>query len=119
MPAANRNDHKKEGNIEIQAKLWLEKDSKFILGVGRAELLRKIRETGSISKAAKSMGMSYSHAWSEVREISEAAGSPVVETSRGGKTGGKSKLTPLGEEILKKFEKEKEMLDRNLSKRNC
>ncbi len=104
--------------MEIKAKLWLEEDGRFIIGTGRAELLWRIRDTGSLAKATKAMGMSYSHAWSEVREISVAAGGKVVETSRGGKTGGSSKLTPLGEEILKKFEKELERLDRHLSDSN-
>ena len=104
--------------IDVKAKLWLEKDSKFILGSGRAEILRKIEETGSLAGAAESMGMSYSHAWSEVREISDALGGPVVETARGGKSGGSSRLTALVLEILDKFEKENERLDRHLAKRN-
>lgn len=104
--------------VEVKAKLWLENDSRFILGVGRAELLRHVKETGSLMKAAKAMGMSYSHAWSEVRDISEALGTPVIETVRGGRTGGSSRLTEHGISILEKFEKEKEMLDRHLAKRN-
>ena len=104
--------------IEVKAKLWLEKDSKIILGKGRAELLRKIKDTGSITKAAKSMSMSYSHAWSEIREMSRALGEPVIETTRGGKIGGSSKLTSLGLDILKKFEEEIEKLDRHLASRN-
>jgi len=104
--------------MEVKAKLWLERKGRFVLGAGRAELLKGIEETGSLAKAAKAMGMSYSHAWSEVREISGAAGGKVVETSRGGKAGGSSKLTPLGEEILKKFKKELERLDRHLAGRN-
>jgi molybdate transport system regulatory protein len=104
--------------MEIKAKLWLEEDGRMVLGSGRAELLRHIRETGSISKAAKAMEMSYSHAWSQVRSISEAVGGQVVETSRGGMAGGRSRLTPLGQEILKRFEMEMERLDRHLAGRN-
>jgi molybdate transport repressor ModE-like protein len=103
---------------EVRAKLWLEKDSKFILGVGRAEILRNIRDTGSISKAAKAMGMSYSHAWSEIREMSRGLGAPVIETGRGGRAGGSSRLTEAGKEILKKFEKEMEKMDRHLARCN-
>jgi len=104
--------------VEVKAKLWLEKDSRFILGAGRAELLRNVRDTGSLVKAAKAMDMSYSHAWSEIRDISEAVGNPVIETTRGGSTGGSSKLTKLGIDILKQFEKEMKMLDRHLNGRN-
>lgn len=104
--------------IEAKAKLWLEKDGFILLGKGRAQLLRKIRGTGSLSEAAKSMDMSYSHAWSEVKAISEALGKPVIETSRGGRAGGSSRLTAEGLELLKRFEEEKEKLDRHLAKRN-
>ena len=103
---------------EVRAKLWLEKKGKIILGKGRAQLLKQIEITGSLSEAAKSMNMSYSHAWSEIREISNALGKPVIETSRGGKEGGSSKLTPAGKEILKKYEIEIEKLDRHLASRN-
>ena len=104
--------------IEVKAKVWLEKDGKFILSAGRAEILRMIQETGSLSEAAKSMGMSYSHAWSQVREMSRAAGGKLVETRRGGSSGGGASLTKLGKEILKRFDDEKENLDRHLAKRN-
>ena len=105
--------------IEVRAKPWLEKDGKFILSAGRAEILRKIRDTGSLSEAAKSMNMSYSHAWSQLREMSEAAGGKLVETSRGGRSGGSTKLTKRGKEILKRFDDEMEKLDRHLARRNA
>lgn len=104
--------------VEVKAKLWLEKNGKIILGKGRAELLRHIRDCGSLTKAAKSMGMSYSHAWSEVREISKALGNSVIETTRGGKRGGSSVLTSAGLNILNKFEEEIEKLDSHLASRN-
>jgi molybdate transport system regulatory protein len=103
---------------EVKAKLWLEKDGKIILGKGRAQLLSQIEKSGSLSEAAKTMNMSYSHAWSEIKEISEALGESVIDTARGGKEGGSSKLTSVGKEILKKFEKEIESLDRHLASRN-
>lgn len=104
--------------FEIKAKIWLEIDSKCIIGKGRAELLDKIKEMGSLSKVAKSMGMAYSHAWSEIKEIEETVGGPVITTQRGGKDGGNSVLTDLGEELLKKFNDEKKSLDSYISKRN-
>ena len=103
--------------VEVKAKLWLEKDSRFVLGEGRAELLRYIGNTGSLTKAAKRMGMSYSHAWALVRDISEALGKQVVETSRGGASGGGSRLTKEGKEILEIYEKEMKRMSRHLSER--
>jgi len=104
--------------VKVKAKLWLEKDSAFVLGKGRAELLRKVGELGSLAKAAKSMRMSYSHAWSELKAISIALGGPVVEASSGGRRGGGSRLTARGEKILHRYEEERERLDRHLAKRN-
>ena len=104
--------------FEVKAKIWLEIDSKCVIGKGRAELLHKIKELGSISEVARSMDMAYSHAWSEIREISDAVGGPVIKTSTGGKRGGGSCLTELGEKILEKFDNEKRSLDAYVLKRN-
>jgi molybdate transport system regulatory protein len=104
--------------IKVKAKIWLEIDSNCIIGQGRAELLRKIKELGSLSEVARSMGMAYSHAWSEIKEISNAIGGQVIVTSRGGKQGGGSRLTELGEELLNRFDEETNSLDGHLSKRN-
>jgi molybdate transport system regulatory protein len=104
--------------VDVKAKIWLENDGQFILSDGRAEILRKVMETESLSEAAKSMNMSYSHAWSQVREMSKAAGGPLVKTKRGGVSGGRTRLTKLGKELLKKFDHEKEKLDRHLAERN-
>ena len=104
--------------FEVNAKLWLEINSKCVIGKGRAELLHKIKELGSLSEVAKSMGMAYSHAWSEIKEIEEAVCGSVIISSRGGKVGGSSCLTELGEDILKKYNEEKKKLDQHLVKRN-
>lgn len=104
--------------FEVKAKVWLETDSKCIIGKGRAELLHKIKELRSLTKVAKSMNMAYSHAWSEIKEIEEAVGCPIIVTSRGGKEKGSTCLTELGEDILKRFYKEMKSLDRHLIERN-
>lgn len=104
--------------FEVKAKIWFEIDSKCIIGKGRAELLHKIKELGSLSEAAKSMGMAYSHAWSEIKEIEEAVDSPVIITSRGGKDGGSACLTELGEDILKQFDDEMKRLENYIDDRN-
>ena len=89
---------------DLKLKMWLERDGRFIVSDGRAKLLRKIKETGSLSKAAKEMRMSYRHAWGIVHRISQNAGGEVVHSTRGGKEGGVTSLTPFGEEILREFE---------------
>lgn len=104
--------------FDLNAKIWLEKDSKCIVGQGRIQLLRNIKELGSLSKAAEFMSMSYSHAWQEIKKISDAAGGPVISTEKGGIAGGGSQITELGEEILKRFEEEERSMEHYLLERN-
>ena len=89
--------------MNVFARFWFEEDDKSYIGVGRAELLTRIAESGSISKAAKQMGMSYKAAWDSVDIMNKLSPSPLVESSNGGKGGGGTKLTPLGFEALKTF----------------
>ena len=89
---------------ELKLKLWLERDGKFVISDGRAKLLRSIKDTGSLSKAAASMGMSYRHAWGVLHRIAQHAGGEIVHSTRGGKEGGVTELTLFGEEILREYE---------------
>jgi molybdate transport system regulatory protein len=74
----------------------------FYIGPGRADLMQFIAETGSITEAAKRMGMSYKRAWSLVQALNEGFGAPLVEASRGGKEQGAS-LTPAGRDVLERY----------------
>ena len=74
----------------------------FYIGPGRADLMERIAETGSISEAAKRMGMSYKRAWGLVQVLNEGFGAPLVEASRGGKEQGAS-LTAAGREVLERY----------------
>jgi len=89
---------------DLRLKMWLVRDGEFILSDGRAHLLRRIRKTKSISEAAKEMGMSYRHAWGILHRIAENAGGDIVTSSRGGKKGGETMLTPLGDDILTEYD---------------
>ena len=74
----------------------------FYIGPGRADLMELIAETGSISDAAKRMGMSYKRAWGLVQVLNEGFGAPLVEASRGGNAQGAS-LTEAGREVLERY----------------
>jgi 8-oxo-dGTP diphosphatase len=89
---------------DLKLKVWLERDGRFIISEGRARLLRKVKDTGSLSKAAKEMGMSYRHAWGVLHRIAHSAGGEIVHSTRGGTKGGVTTLTPFGEEILREYE---------------
>ncbi|MFZ2289184.1 MAG: LysR family transcriptional regulator [Halopseudomonas yangmingensis] len=75
------------------------------LGPGKADLLRQIAACGSISKAARQMGMSYRRAWLLVETMNQCFQSPLVDTSAGGKGGGGALLTPLGEQVLRHYQR--------------
>lgn len=73
------------------------------IGPGKAELLERIAETGSISAAARRMGMSYRRAWLLVETMNACFRAPLVETAKGGAGGGGATLTALGLEVLQRY----------------
>lgn len=73
------------------------------VGPGKAALLESIRDTGSISAAARSMGMDYKRAWLLLDSMNQAFDTPVVATNPGGPRGGGAHLTLFGVELLERF----------------
>jgi molybdate transport system regulatory protein len=78
--------------------------SNIAIGPGKSQLLRHVRETGSISEAARRMKMSYMRAWSLIRTMNACFREPVITTRRGGKNQGGAELTPTGEQLLRLYE---------------
>jgi molybdate transport system regulatory protein len=100
----NGNKHKDPPQgLRCRGRVWLEKDGETYLGFGRMVLLERIREFGSISAAAKSMKMSYKHAWDLVDSMNRHGREPLVSTSKGGKGGGGASLTETGELALREY----------------
>lgn len=91
-------------NYKIKSRIWIESDQNIFLGEGRIKLLKAINEQGSLSKAAKSLNMSYKKAWIMVTTINENAKKTVVETSVGGKNGGGAKVTTYGKLLIITFD---------------
>ncbi len=73
------------------------------VGPGKIDLLEQIEELGSISAAARTMGMSYRRAWELVDELARSFGRPVVTTQMGGSGGGGALLTPLGRDLVVQY----------------
>lgn len=71
----------------------------------RIELLQHIAEQGSITRAAKSAGLSYKGAWDAIDELNNLATKPLVERSIGGKGGGGARLSAEGERVLRLYQK--------------
>lgn len=91
------------GRHKPTAKIWLEFKGEPILGKGGASILEAIRTQKSISKAAKEVGMSYRYVWNYLEQAQKALGEPIVKSFKGGKTGGGTRLTKLGESLLKEY----------------
>ncbi len=70
------------------------------IGPGKIALLEAIRATGSISAAARALGMSYRRAWLLVEEINGALRDPAVTAETGGPGGGSAVVTPVGERVV-------------------
>ncbi|QBN20575.1 LysR family transcriptional regulator [Flavobacterium nackdongense] len=70
------------------------------MGMGKKELLEKIRETGSIKAAATEMKISYRHAWEMIKKMNAIADAPLVVKNTGGSSGGGTVVTKEGEELI-------------------
>jgi molybdate transport system regulatory protein len=93
--------HKKH---KPSCKVWIEYNGKPVLGKGGAEILRAIAKENSLSKAAETLGMSYRYVWNYIQKIHRVLGERVVETHKGGKSGGGgAKLTETGKSLLEEY----------------
>ncbi len=88
---------------KFKGRVWIEGKEGTFLGYGRVVLLERIRQYGSISEAAKSMNMSYRHAWELVDSMNRQSRKPLVVTATGGKGGGGARLTETGEKAIDAF----------------
>jgi molybdate transport system regulatory protein len=87
----------------VSGRIWIERRGETWLAWGRVVLLERIREHGSISAAARSMGMGYRHAWELVASMNRLAPAPLVARATGGLRGGGARLTPAGERAVGDF----------------
>ncbi len=88
---------------KVQFRVRIYKDESIAIGPGKVALLEAIANTGSISAAAREIGMSYRRAWLLLDETNQSLKSPAVETASGGARGGGTALTPVGEEIVRRY----------------
>ena len=93
----------KAGNITIGVRLRVVLERNIAIGPGKADLLAAIAASGSISAAARGMGMSYKRAWLLVDTMNRCFRAPLVESAKGGSAGGGAHLTVLGAEVLRRF----------------
>ncbi|HKZ18345.1 MAG TPA: TOBE domain-containing protein [Geobacteraceae bacterium] len=89
--------------IEVTGTVSLKKTDMEFLGSNRIALLEKIDECGSISKAAKAVGISYKTAWDAINAISALSEKPLFVRVTGGRSGGGTSLTEEGREVIRTY----------------
>lgn len=90
--------------MKIKSKIWIETEQGVLVSEGRIQLLKLISETGSLSKAAKEMNISYQKAWRMIDTSNKSSRYPLIITKIGGSCGGGTVLTFYGESLIKSFD---------------
>jgi molybdate transport system regulatory protein len=87
--------------LQIRPRFRISFGEDIALGPGKVELLEALQRSGSISEAARQLGMSYMRAWTLIRTMNHSFRKPLVVAIRGSvKTGGGAHLTPTGQQVL-------------------
>jgi molybdate transport system regulatory protein len=92
-----------DNTVMARLKISIVFESGARVGPGKAKLLESIRNTGSISAAARDMGMSYKRAWLLLDSMNQAFIEPVIRAAPGGAGGGGATLTAFGAEVLERY----------------
>ncbi|MGH8288396.1 MAG: winged helix-turn-helix domain-containing protein [Steroidobacteraceae bacterium] len=86
-----------------QIRFRVDFDDRCSVGVGKIRLLEAIEHTGSLSQAARDLGMSYRRAWLLIDSLNGEFDTPVINATVGGSGGGGAKLTSFGEELIEAY----------------
>jgi molybdate transport system regulatory protein len=73
------------------------------IGPGKIALLEAIRDSGSLSEGARSLGMSYRRAWLLLDDLNRSFEQRVAVTAAGGARGGGAQLTEHGHELVRDY----------------
>ena len=87
----------------VQFRLRFSRGGDIAIGPGKVDLLEAIEAAGSITAAARSLGMSYRRAWLLVDTMNRCFRTPVVQAEAGGRRGGGARLTRLGAEVIQRY----------------
>jgi molybdate transport system regulatory protein len=91
------------GGIGLAGEVWMEVDGATLGGARRIALLEAVGAHGSITAAARAVGMSYKGAWDAIEAMNNLAGAALVDRTSGGKGGGGTRLTARGIEVVAAF----------------
>ena len=96
----------------VKASIWVERDGQLYLGGGRVTLLEYLDKLGSISAAARVMGLTYRNAWAWIDSMNRLAASPLVEKTVGGPGGGHAVLTDEGRKAIAEYQNLREKMSK-------
>jgi molybdate transport system regulatory protein len=85
---------------KLRFRIRVTRGEEIAVGPGKIALLEAIRDQGSITMAAKSIGMSYRRAWLLLDELNHALRKPATASAQGGPHGGGSVVTSEGEALI-------------------
>ncbi|MDB5789281.1 MAG: ModE family transcriptional regulator [Caballeronia mineralivorans] len=88
---------------EVRFRMRIRQADAVAIGPGKIDLLEAVRQQGSISAAARSLGMSYRRAWLLIDELNRTLKAPATSSETGGSAGGGCVLTPVGEKIVRLY----------------
>lgn len=103
--------------LRVRSKVWLELDGVPVFGDGKADLLRRIEQYGTLRGAARMMSLSYRAAWGRLREMEKRMGVALVNRHPGGAHGGRAQLTDAGRELLRAYDRFRQGLETIIEKR--
>jgi len=90
-------------HIALEGTVWMTVGGEQLGGTNRVGLLAALAQCGSITVAAKQVGLSYKAAWEAIDTMNNLAGEPLVQRSTGGKGGGGTRLTARGAQLVENF----------------
>jgi molybdate transport system regulatory protein len=93
-------------------KLWLNWDGVFLMGPRYLRFLDAVARTGTIRAAGQVVGWSYRTCLNRLRRMEGVLGARVLETTRGGRTGGGARLTPEARRLVRVFAQWRREVDR-------
>lgn len=102
---------KSNAAFTVNGSLWIECNGERFFGPGPVDLLEHIEISGSISKAAKEMKLSYKKAWNIINRLNAAGKAPLVETSPGGKEGGGSIVSEEAKLLINEYRSMRKAFD--------
>lgn len=94
--------------MEFRIKVWAENNGQPLMGPGRFRLLNAVDELKSINAAAKEMNLSYRRAWSQIREMEQVLGCPLIVSNRGGASKESTQLTREAVRLLEQYRRIRE-----------